>query len=241
MDLTLTRLVPEPGTVTPAESIADLVGRECLVINMVTSVDGRAAVDGRTRHLGTEADSELFHALRAHADAIWVGTGTITAERYGSWIKDERRAEMRRAAGLERDPVGVLVSRRLDIPWDIPLFADPDAVVVIYTTEEGTVPSVPATIDLRRLDEVGPRTVLRDLRSRHGVRSVLCEGGPTLNGALFGAGVVDELFLTISPTLVGGPAPLTILEGRIELTALELQTLHEAGGDLFLRYRVPRG
>lgn len=237
----LSRLFPEPARVTPAESVADLVGRDCVVVNMVASADGRATVEGRTGKLGTATDSELFHALRAHVDAIWVGTGTLAAERYGSWIKDERRAEMRRAAGLERDPVGVIVSRGLRVPWDIALFADPDAHVAVYTCEDGTMPDVPATVDLRRLDDVGPGAVLRDLRARHGVRSVLCEGGPTLNGALFAAGVVDELFLTIAPTLVGGPAPLTIVEGAIDVTSLELRTVHESEGELFLRYAVRGG
>ena len=74
------------------------------------------------------------------------------------------------------------------------------------------------------------------------MRSVLCEGGPTLNGSLFAAGLVDELFLTIAPVVAATAAPLTIVEGRAgpEPVGLELVWTLEADGMLFLRYRIVR-
>ncbi|HEU5064238.1 MAG TPA: dihydrofolate reductase family protein [Solirubrobacterales bacterium] len=78
--------------------------------------------------------------------------------------------------------------------------------------------------------------LLRELRGE-GVRALLCEGGPTLHGALQAAGLVDELFLTIAPKLSGGGAP-RILEGELpEVVGLELAWLLEEGGELFARYR----
>jgi riboflavin biosynthesis pyrimidine reductase len=78
------------------------------------------------------------------------------------------------------------------------------------------------------------------LRSLHeeGVRALLCEGGPTLHGALQAAGLVDELFLTIAPKLVGGDAP-RIIEGDVlpETADLGLAWLLEHEGELFARYR----
>ena len=77
--------------------------------------------------------------------------------------------------------------------------------------------------------------LLRSLR-KEGVRALLCEGGPTLHGALQAAGLVDELFLTIAPKLSGGVAP-RILEGELAAIApLELVWLLEHGGELFARY-----
>jgi riboflavin biosynthesis pyrimidine reductase len=77
--------------------------------------------------------------------------------------------------------------------------------------------------------------LLRSLRDED-VKALLCEGGPTLHGALQAAGLVDELFLTIAPKLVGGIAP-RILEGDLPgLAALELAWLLEEGGELFARY-----
>lgn len=81
--------------------------------------------------------------------------------------------------------------------------------------------------------------LLRSLREE-GVRALLCEGGPRLHGALQTAGLVDELFLTIAPKLVGGDAP-RIVEGAAlpETTGLELAWLLEQDGELFARYRHP--
>ena len=81
------------------------------------------------------------------------------------------------------------------------------------------------------------------LRADHGVRSLLCEGGPTVFGALVHERLVDELFVTLSPKLAGGMDPLTILQGpRLpEPEELELRWVLEAGGSLFLRYGVPLG
>ncbi|HEY7456701.1 MAG TPA: dihydrofolate reductase family protein [Solirubrobacterales bacterium] len=81
--------------------------------------------------------------------------------------------------------------------------------------------------------------LLRSLRE-DGVRALLCEGGPTLHGALQAAGLVDELFLTIAPKLASGGAP-HILEGELpELAGLELAWLLEEKGELFARYCVAR-
>jgi len=78
--------------------------------------------------------------------------------------------------------------------------------------------------------------LLRSLREE-GVRAVICEGGPTLHGSLQAAGLVDELFLTIAPKLIGGGAP-HILEGALaDVAPLELVWLLEHKGELFARYR----
>ena len=83
---------------------------------------------------------------------------------------------------------------------------------------------------------------MAQLREDHGVRSVLCEGGPTLNSFLIAAGLVDELFLTLNPKLAGGADALTIVAGRslVEPADLSLVSLAEGEGDLFTRWRVAR-
>ena len=76
--------------------------------------------------------------------------------------------------------------------------------------------------------------------ARRGARRILCEGGPTLNAALFAAGLIDDVFLTIAPKVVGGHDPLTIVKGDqfADTIHLELGSLVELEGELFLRYRV---
>jgi riboflavin biosynthesis pyrimidine reductase len=79
--------------------------------------------------------------------------------------------------------------------------------------------------------------LLRSLRQERGIRALLCEGGPTLHGALHAHGLVDELFLTTAPKLTGGVAP-RIIEGELPAVAeLELAWLLEEKGELFARYQ----
>jgi len=233
------RLHPQPGEVEGDEAVAELAGREVLAVNMVGSADGRAAFEGRTAPLSDPADRELFHLLRAQADAVLVGPGTLRAERYGRMIKDEHRRAQRVERGLAAEPLAVTLSRSLALPYGIPLFQEPEARVVVYTSSDTEPEPCDAQLEIVRMEEPSPSAALRDLRERLGARSVLCEGGPTLNRPLFAEGVVDELFLTISPSLVGGRDPLTILEGDLPDTiALELAQVLEHDSTLMLRYRV---
>ena len=233
------RLLPEPGEIEGIEAVAGLAGREVLALNMVASADGQAAYGGKTAPLSDPADRELFHLLRTQADAILVGVGTLRAERYGRFTKDERRRALRELAGLEPEPLGVTLSHSLNLPYDIPLFEDPDARVVVYTTSDREPEQCAAQLEVVRLPDLDPRGVLADLRERHRVRCVLCEGGPTLNTSLFTAGVVDDLFLTISPALVGGDEPFTMVAGALAAPVpLALRQALEHDGTLLLRYGV---
>lgn len=242
----LLRLYPRPGTTTPADLISRLdlgsrapVGRPYLVLNMVASLDGKATVQGRTRGLGGEADRQLFHHLRTQADAIMVGAGTVRAERYGRAMKSEELRAKREEEGLDPDPLMVIVSGRLNLPPDIPLFQDPASRVVIATAAGHELTGTRARIEYLRTGDDLPLLLAR-LREDRGVRSLLCEGGPTLNSHLLAAGVVDELFLSLSSKIVGGAEGLTIVAGRplLEPAETELVWLLEGQGDLFSRWRI---
>jgi riboflavin-specific deaminase-like protein len=236
----LRRLFPEPGEIAPEEAVAGLAGRETLVLNMVASVDGRAALDGRSAPLSAPADRAVFHLLRAQADAVLVGAGTLRDERYGRLTKSDELRARREAAGLAAEPLAVVLTRSRDLPWDIPLFQDPAARVAIYTDAPGGEwPSVVAQVSEHSLTD--PAEVLAHLRAHYGVRCVLGEGGPRLNAQLLAAGVVDELFLTLSPLLAGGEHPLTIVAGELpSARRLELRQVVEAESALLLRYGVTR-
>jgi riboflavin biosynthesis pyrimidine reductase len=226
----LRRLHPDPGTVEAAKAFDDVdfaalapPDRPYVVVNMVASADGRATLEGRTEALSSEADRAVFHALRTAVDGVLVGTGTLRAERYGRMVKSEERQRIRVARGLEAEPVSIVLSRSGDFPDDIPLFGDPAARLALFSGDEAAAPHL----------------ALERVRAERGVRSVLCEGGPTLNGSLLAAGLVDELFLTITPLLAATPAPLTIVEGSAgEPVPMELVWALEAAGMLFLRYRL---
>jgi riboflavin-specific deaminase-like protein len=242
-------LFPDRGPTSPAELAAGLRlgerapdGRPYLVLNMVSSLDGKATIEWRTRGLSTELDRQLFHHLRTQADAVMVGAGTARVERYGRMIKTAELREKRVREGLQPDPLAVVVSGRLDLPPDLPLLTEPDQPVVIATASEAVLPGLGPQVEYARAGNDLP-LLMAMLREERNVRSVLCEGGPTLNFHILAAGLVDELFLTLSPKLVGGAAALTIVAGRdlVEPTELELVSVAEGGDDLFTRWRVTRG
>jgi riboflavin biosynthesis pyrimidine reductase len=168
-----------------------------------------------------------------------VGAGTIRIERYGRMAKSDELRDKREREGLARDPLAVIVSARLDLPADLPLLNEPEQRVVIATGSDASLPDLDGQVEYARVGDDLPLLMAR-LREEYGIRSVLCEGGPTLNSHLLAAGLVDELFLTLNPKLAGGASALTIVAGRelVEPAELELVSVAEGGSDLFTRWRV---
>lgn len=199
-------------------------GRPAVALNMIASLDGRITVDGRARGLANRADYELFHATRAVADAVLVGAGTVRAESYGPM-----------------DQLAVVVSNSLDLSPQLGLLRAPGNRVLVATGSGGELEACAASVGYLRTGDLGE--ALRVLRAEHGVEAVVCEGGAHLNAALLGAGLVDELHLVVSPMLVGGADPLTIVQGGLLDPPREatLVSLAESGGWLFSRYRLAPG
>jgi len=218
--LSLERIWPDRAAVTAD----DLVGpaqaaperRPWVSGIMVSSLDGRATVDGSSRALGGPQDLQMLLALRRRADALIIGPGTVRAEGYGPLPCP-----------------AVLVSRSFDLPWDTGLFAAEGQRVLVYTREDREPPPVAAAVETVPI--TGLADVLADLRAR-GVERLLCEGGPTLNRALLAAGLLDELFLTLAPVVAGEPGPAIVAPGGP--APLELRSVATADGDVYLRYSV---
>jgi riboflavin-specific deaminase-like protein len=241
-------IYPERSATSPEELAANMrlhelapAGRPYLGINMVSSLDGKATLDWRTKGLSTEVDRRLFHHLRTQADAVMVGAGTAREERYGRITKNDELRRKRQNEGFVPDALAVVVSGRLDLPPDLPLLNEPEQAVVIATGSDASIPGVQGRVEYARVGDDLPR-LMSYLHEQHGVRSVLCEGGPTLNSFLFAAGLVDELFLTMNPKLIGGAAALTIVAGRelVDPVELDLVSVAEAEGELYTRWRVGR-
>jgi riboflavin-specific deaminase-like protein len=236
---------PERRQVTPEELASRLElrelappGRPYLGINMVSSLDGKATLDWRTKGLSTEVDRRLFHHLRTQADAVMVGAGTAREERYGRMTKNDELRQKRSNEGLVPDALAVIVSGTLDLPPDLPLLNEPEQRVVIATASDAELPGTTGDVEYARTGDDLPR-LLAYLHDEHGVRSVLCEGGPTLNSFLFAAGIVDELFLTLNPKVLSGASALTIVAGRelVEPAEATLVSVAEHDGELFTRWR----
>jgi riboflavin-specific deaminase-like protein len=239
------RLHPDVAETTVAEQLAGLdleplvlADRPYLILNFATTLDGRAAIDGRSGPIGSATDTEMLQRLRTRVDAVMIGAGTMRAERYGRIVADPHFRAYRERTGLAHDPLAVIISNRLELPWDAGLFTDVGGRVVIFTASDQEPPETATPVSVVRYsDGVDLARALDWLRNERGIRSVLCEGGPTLHGRLREGGFADELFLTIAPKMAGGEAP-RILEGALpQVDNVELAWLLESGSELFTRYR----
>ena len=256
--LTLKRLLPAGAPATADEIVADFgldglaasgpPNRPYVMLNMVSTADGHATLDGRSGPISGSADRALFHALRTAVDAVMAGAATVRVERYGRIIPDASRRARRVEQGLSAEPLACIVSGRLTLDAEIPLLAEPAAKVAILTSSAASLPASAAEVHYIRAACDGLLDLpaaLAELRARFDVRTLLCEGGPHLNAQLLGAGLVDELFLSLAPLLAGGDPiaggeALRILAGP-ELSppvALDLLGVLEHDSSLFLRYGV---
>lgn len=241
------RLLPDPAEPVDLYDAyrPDSAGAS-LRLNMVLSADGRATDRGdRTAGLGGEGDLEVFRTLRALADGILVGAGTVRTEGYGPHRMRADLAE-RRAADARPLPAPIIVvSRSLDLDYASPLFADATSPTIVVTCEASDekrrrTAAQAGVLVIAGEAEVDLPIALRVLRERFGLMHLLCEGGPSLNAPLLEAGLVDELCLTLAPTIVGTPGPTLVAEMSTS-TTLDLLHVLESDGELYLRYAVKRG
>ncbi|GAA1506735.1 riboflavin-specific deaminase-like protein [Agromyces terreus] len=209
-------------------------------MNFVASIDGSATLDGRSGGLGDASDRLTMQVLRAMADVVLVGAGTVRAEGYGGLAVDEADAAWRRSEGLGEQPKIAVVSSRLDLDPRHPLFAESVVRPIVVThaaapQEKRNALAEVAEVHVCGQEEVDPARMLAMLADQ-GLAQVLCEGGPHLFGSLLDAGLVDEVCLSLSPTLVGG-AGRRISQGAQE-RARPMRLVHAmpAGDLVLLRY-----
>lgn len=245
------RLLPGPDDEPLDDAALDIAyawpGGPWLRANFAVSADGAVEVDGRSGTLGGPHDRRLFARLRAGADVVLVGSGTVRAENYGA----VRTASADRVARAERGqhaavPVAVLTNRA-ELRPDARLFresAEAGTAVLVLTSSAapagarralGSVAEVVVCGD----GEVDGAAVLEELGAR-GLQRVLCEGGPTVLGRLLRRGLLDELCLTTAPLLAGPGHTQLVGGGPLEQPpAMRLtQLLGSGDGTLFARYEM---
>src|SRR3954452_25165930 len=137
--MALRRLYPEPGEVAVEDAVAGLRlaehapdGRPYVIDNMVATADGRAAIEGRAGPIGDPIDRALFLRLRTPVDCGPGGAGTLRAARDGQLVRPEELPAPRGAEALHPEPLGCVLTRTMDLPWDTSLWTDPASRVALY-------------------------------------------------------------------------------------------------------------
>ncbi|MDP9389622.1 MAG: pyrimidine reductase family protein [Actinomycetota bacterium] len=217
------------------------MSRPFLRINMITSVDGAITVDGRSGGLGGRADRRLFQQLRAEADVVLVGAGTVRSEQYGPAELPPELRSARTDRGQAQTPAIAVVTRSCDLDPSSRLFTQSDQRPIVVTAASAPRDRLDrlrsaADVIVAGQDRVDLSAALSAL-ARRGARSVIVEGGPRLNADLITSGLADELCLTLAPCLVGGDGP-SIAALPPSPRRLRLLSTLEAGGYLFLRYAL---
>jgi 5-amino-6-(5-phosphoribosylamino)uracil reductase len=212
-------------------------GRPWVMVNFISSADGGTAIGGKSSGLGDDDDKALFQAMRAVADVIMVGSGTVEAENYRPVTLDDDRRERRVAAGLPEVPVLAIVSGRLGFDPEARVFSDPQHRPMVITgpdAEPAKLALIGDSADMVFLDDVTPAAILDRLGA---ARVILCEGGPTLVGQFVTEHLVDELNLTIAPTMIAGRSA-RVAHGAPAEPPLDMRLDRALFGDrsLFLRY-----
>jgi riboflavin-specific deaminase-like protein len=220
-----------------------------VIANFALSADGKVTTrKPAPANFTSPEDKARLRWIRSLGDALLVGAKTVAADTMSMGLSDSRLQEERQKRGQSAEPMRVIVSNsgKIDPKWKV--FKNTNSPLLVFSTKK-MASSLQARLapvcDLWLGEKtVNLRFVLRTLREEYGVKTVICEGGPTLFGAIAAEGLVNELYLTVAPVIFGGEgsATLTGKAGGFIEPALRLKLLevNQGAKELFLHYKVRR-
>ena len=226
-------------------------GRPYVLLNMVMSLDGKAAVGRDERGMGSKADQRLMRELRTNADLVLSGAGTLRATGVSPRLGSVELEGLRESRGKPRLPTSVVLTRTGKLPFERPFFTANDFDAIVYVADSAPKGTVEAIVSAGRPAMLLPREgaiswMLAHMRYELGADVLLVEGGPDVNAQLFELDVIDEFFLTLAPLVIGGRETITPVEG-LPLAPAELpnfsivaSAVNEETNEVYLRYRRSR-
>lgn len=216
---------------------------------MAVSLDGKISTrDGAGPRFASEADGTRLREVRSHADAILVGAGTIIADN-PTFTEHGKFRELRLERGLAPNPIKVVVSGSGSVPETARMFQPNGAPALVFTTERIPPSCLASLQEVAEVHCVGESTVnfrrvVEILGEAYQVKQLLIEGGGQVNFDLFRAGLIDEVYLTLCPKIIGGRDVTTSVEGDgfdfLNIVEAELIDHRTVGNEIFLHYRVQR-
>jgi riboflavin-specific deaminase-like protein len=228
--------------------VSRLARRPRVIANFAVTTDGKVSTRNFTpTGFTSKADKRKLQEIRSLGDALLVGASTIAKDRMSMGVTADHLRKRRRSLGLPPEPLRVIVTNRgaIDLSWKV--FQTPGSPIIVFSTRKmpqrlRTAVGQHADLWIFNSPEVDLAATLRILRSDYQVRTVVCEGGPRLFGALLAIGAVDELHLTWAPLIFGGAkAPtLTGVPGHFLPATIRcrLRKMQVEGNECFLTYSV---
>jgi 2,5-diamino-6-(ribosylamino)-4(3H)-pyrimidinone 5'-phosphate reductase len=218
-----------------------------IAINMAMSADGKISTARRESFsLGSSRDRQMMSEIRARAGAVIIGAHTLTVDGFPLVVRDASLRTQRIARGLPPHPVNVILSTTLNIPHRKKIFSHPQTDRIIYTTRKATRSRIErfkqvAEVVVLPAQTISPKRIVDDLAKR-GVKDILVEGGGEINYSFLKANLVDELYITLTPSIIGGRTSPTVVDGagflKDSRILLSLISARRYDDEVFLRYRV---
>ncbi len=215
------------------------MGRPFTFINSAMSADGKISTRERKQvRISGDIDFDRMDALRAGSDAIMVGIGTVLADDPSLTVKSEKRRAERKQAGLEENPIRIVIDSKARISPDADIFKKGEGRKIIIVSE-----SAPSA-KLRELEDIATVIVAGEDKVdlvasmskiwEIGVRRLMIEGGATLNWGMVSNGLVDEIYTFVGNLLIGGSTSPTLIDGEgfteeeaMKLDLIEAETMEE--------------
>jgi len=227
-------------------------GLPFVYLNVATTADGKLAP--ANRHFvpfSSQRDQELLIKLRTRCDAVMAGARTVDAVPVNLGPGGKKYRAMRVRNGLAEYNLRVVVSGSASLDPNAEIFKHKFSPLIVLVTESApqrrvarlrTLGAIVEAFGERELDLTA---ALRWLRKEWNITRLLCEGGGEINAALFRENLVDEIYLTLCPTIFGGRDAPTMADGigiekLADATPLELKARERAGDELYLAYSVRR-
>ncbi|QLC50925.1 2,5-diamino-6-(ribosylamino)-4(3H)-pyrimidinone 5'-phosphate reductase [Methanolobus zinderi] len=215
------------------------MGRPFVFINSAMSADGKISTRERKQvRISGDIDFDRMDALRAGSDAIMVGIGTVLADDPSLTVKSEKRRAERKQAGLEENPIRIVIDSKARISPDADIFKKGKGRRIVIVSESAPSSKVRELGDIAtvivagrdKVDLVASMSKIRDI----GVRRLMVEGGATLNWGMVSSGLVDEIYTFVGNLLMGGITSPTLIDGEgfteeetIKLDLMEAEKIEE--------------
>ncbi|AKB39491.1 2,5-diamino-6-(ribosylamino)-4(3H)-pyrimidinone 5'-phosphate reductase [Methanosarcina mazei] len=221
--------------------------RPFIFINSAMSADGKLSTKERKQvKISGKLDFERMDELRAHADAIMVGIGTVLADDPSLTVKSPERKAARKAAGKSENPVRVVVDSSARTPLNADIFKKGEGLRIIAVSNSAPEEKIRMLEKKALVIKTGAfRVDLTELAAKlkeMGINSLMVEGGATLNWGMLSAGLVDEVYTFVGNLIIGGKTAPTFTDGEgfteNELLGLELFSAEKIEDGILLKWKV---